>query len=540
MKHFVVTRVLSDQTVLSKYTRGKCKIPSGKFEKQYRDEIRTLVLYRFMVLIFFLDQAKMENILDKYPRLFAKGAAVKSSQAILLTVCRDFLSAEGNFMKHLSRIGLTVSYKQDPIDEIEFNVTNLATDLRDGVRLTRMTEIVTEAPVKALMTTLRLPAVSRLQKLHNVNMTLSTLRDFGIVVPEDVLAHHIVDGHREMVLKLMWSVIAHSCMTTLLKGNQVEAEIENVIRSNQARRKVQGLITLDLGHSLDKPCTSDASPEDALKSLLFRWCQAVCSSFGLQLSDFTTSFADGKALCYLVHYYHPGAISLDEILPTTNDESKNLSPEDAIRNERLNSTMALRRVSDLGGIPKMLPVSDSTNPPNEKSMVLCLSYLCSRLMESSKEIFATILIQVSYRRYRSKVLLERKQEAAWLIYQFWNEHKENYFRAQQRRYASAVATLEDFIITHRHSLVRMKSARLERERQDFAANEIQVCNRIRQSRYGLWIPFLTFKISFYRGFSEDHREGLEHLYCGKSKRLLSLFNAPLDVSWQKLNLWNVS
>jgi abnormal spindle-like microcephaly-associated protein len=474
LKTFIVTRVLSDETVLAKYTRGRCNIPSGKFEKQYRAEIGSLVLYRLMVLIFFLDQAKMENVLDKVPRLFAKGASVKSSQAVLLTVCRDFLSAEGSFIKHLSRIGLTVSYKQDPIDELEFNITNLATDLRDGVRLTRMTEIITEAPVKALMTTLRLPAVSRLQKLHNVNVTLSTLKDFGIIIPEDVNSYHIVDGHREIVLKLMWSVISHCCMTNLLEGNQVEAEIGNVIRSNQARRKVKGLVVMDSEHGMNQPHASDASPEDILKSLLFRWCQAVCSSFGLQLSDFTTSFADGKALCLLVHYYHPTVIRLDEILPTSNDESGDLSPEEAIQNERINSTMSVRRVSELGGIPKMLPVSDTNNPPNEKSMLSGLSYLCSRLMESSKEIFATILIQACYRKYRSKVLLERKQEAARFIYQSWNEHKDNYYRSQQRRYATAVATLEDFVISHRHSLVRLKQERLEREGQQCAAIEIQV------------------------------------------------------------------
>ena len=212
LKNFIVKRVLSDAATLAKYTKGKCKVPSGKFEKQYRAEMRSLVLNRLMCLVFFLDRIKEANVLDKVPRLFAKGAAVKSSREVLLSICRDFLSAEGDFIKHLSRIGLRVFYKQDPVDELDFSTENLATDLRDGVRLTKMAEILTEAPVKALMKTLRLPAVSRLQKLHNVNVSLNTLRDFGIVVPETVNAHHIVDGHREMVLTLMWSVIAHSCL----------------------------------------------------------------------------------------------------------------------------------------------------------------------------------------------------------------------------------------------------------------------------------------------------------------------------------------
>lgn len=478
LRTFVVDRVLSDSNVLMKYTKGKTNVPSGKFEKLYREEMRTLVLYRLMVLILFLDHAKTQNVLDKVPRLFSKSSEVKSSKAVLQSVCRNFLSSEGDFMKHLSRIGLKVSYDQDPIDELEFKVVNLAKDLRDGGRLTRMTEIITLTPFKSIMRSLRLPAVSRLQKMHNVNVALSKLKDFGVLIPGDLNAHQIVDAHREMVLKLMWSVIAHTCMTKLLEEGQVEHEIENVLRSGQARRRMEGLKARSPQRPTpDKNSASNDSPEEALKLLLFRWCKAVCSSFGLQLHNFSDSFADGKALCYLVHYYHPAVVRMDEILPTSNDEDSVLSLEQALMNERSNSAMVAKRVTELGGIPKMLPTTDSKNPPEEKSMLLCLTYLCSRLMESSEEIFATILIQACYRRYRNKILQEKKEAAVLVIFQFWCEHKANYYAAQQRRYAAAVAVLEEFVGTHKHGLLRLRGERLERERRHFAAIEIQVSRK---------------------------------------------------------------
>jgi abnormal spindle-like microcephaly-associated protein len=438
--------------------------------------MRSLVLYRIIVLILFLDQAKTANVLDKVPRLFAKGSKVKSSREVLLAFCRACLSSEGDFIKHLSRIGLTVTYKQDPVDELDFHIKNLATDLRDGTRLSRVTEIITQIPAKSLMSKLRLPSISRLQKLHNLNLALSSLRDFGVLMPQDVNAHHIADGHRDMVLKVMWSLIAHSCMEKLLKGDLVEQEIASVVRSNQARRKLKGLVAKDKEDHLYQPPKPfpNKSPEQVLKSLLFRWCQAICSSFDLKLVDFSNSFSDGKALCLLVHYYHPGVIRLDEILPTSNDYVEGLPMEQAIKNERANSTMASRRASQLGGIPKMIPYCDTKNPPNERSMLLCLTYLCSRLMESSREIFATILIQQCYRKYKSKVLLEKKQEAAWIIFQFWCEHKEDYFRSQKRCYSRAVAVVEDFVIQHWHSLLRMKRIRLEKEHRSSAAIQIQV------------------------------------------------------------------
>lgn len=46
-------------------------------------------------------------------------------------------------------------------DEFDFHVANLAVDLRDGVRLTRLVEVVTGD--WGLTTGLRVPAVSRLQ-----------------------------------------------------------------------------------------------------------------------------------------------------------------------------------------------------------------------------------------------------------------------------------------------------------------------------------------------------------------------------------------
>jgi hypothetical protein len=66
---------------------------------------------------------------------------------------------------------------------------------------------------KSIMKSLRLPVTTRLQKKYNINLALSTLRHSGILIPDVIGAHHIMDGHREMVLALMRCVIFHCCMT---------------------------------------------------------------------------------------------------------------------------------------------------------------------------------------------------------------------------------------------------------------------------------------------------------------------------------------
>jgi abnormal spindle-like microcephaly-associated protein len=474
---FIKRRFLSDDNTLQKFTKGRSTGLSGAFETRYKGELRNLVLSRIMVLVFFLDRAKASNVLENVPRLFTISSNVKSTRDVLVTICRDCLSAEGDIVKHLSRIGLKISYIQDPVDEVNFRVTNLATDVRDGVLLTRLSEIVTGKPFKSSMSSLRLPAVSRLQKKFNVNLAFSAIKDFGITIAEGINAHHIMDGHREMVLALMWCIIAHCCLDKLLHGDQVEQEIRNVIQSSLARKKLDGRSFAEVEQSALQPAITsvprkDSSANGILKDILLRWSQAVCSSFGVAVNDLSESFADGKALCLLVHYYHPSLIHLDEIFPESGIGF--VSEEEVLAKERVNWKKASKSMRELGGIPDMLPICDSENPPNEQSMLLCLSYLCSRLMESSREIFATILIQACYRKYRRKVLMEKKFMAAKSIFRIWTLNKDNYFRQQEERFKISVATLENFVLSHKHALKRMKKARLEKDYLTRSVTDIQV------------------------------------------------------------------
>ncbi|CAN0404166.1 unnamed protein product, partial [Scytosiphon promiscuus] len=56
---------------------------------------------------------------------------------------------------------------------------------------------------------------------------------------------------------------------------------------------------------------------EELLAALLAWCQAVCHGYGVPVQNFTTSFADGRALCLLLHHYYPWMIPLDAIRQTT-------------------------------------------------------------------------------------------------------------------------------------------------------------------------------------------------------------------------------
>jgi hypothetical protein len=58
---------------------------------------------------------------------------------------RGRMHGEGNTMRHLASLGFRVAYEQDPRTEFDFAVANLGVDLRSGVRLLRVTELLTGA-----------------------------------------------------------------------------------------------------------------------------------------------------------------------------------------------------------------------------------------------------------------------------------------------------------------------------------------------------------------------------------------------------------
>ena len=60
---------------------------------------------------------------------------------------------------------------------------------------------------RTLSDELRVPPVSRLQKIHNVDVALSALKDAGYALTGNITAKDISDGHREKTLSLLWQII---------------------------------------------------------------------------------------------------------------------------------------------------------------------------------------------------------------------------------------------------------------------------------------------------------------------------------------------
>ena len=74
--------------------------------------------------------AKISFVHSLFPPFHAQ-----SSKDMLRSFSRDFLAGEGDITRHLSFLGYNVTIDQKPLDEFDYAVTNMVSDLKDGVRL---------------------------------------------------------------------------------------------------------------------------------------------------------------------------------------------------------------------------------------------------------------------------------------------------------------------------------------------------------------------------------------------------------------------
>ncbi|XP_014600851.1 PREDICTED: protein abnormal spindle isoform X1 [Polistes canadensis] len=202
LTRFIITRFFSDPFLKKTY-------PNAYHRKQQHTTFITLMnkfmLKKFLFLVYFLDYSKINKLIRHDPCLFHKKANIKDSRSILLTFSREVLSGIGDLTKVLKSYEYVVSYKQTYLDEFDYAVTNIKTDLRDGVRLCRVMELISGR--SDLTRQCRVPTISRLQKIHNVDIALKALLQCGCALTGNIDTKSIADGHREKTLSLLWQII---------------------------------------------------------------------------------------------------------------------------------------------------------------------------------------------------------------------------------------------------------------------------------------------------------------------------------------------
>ncbi|XP_015174315.1 PREDICTED: protein abnormal spindle isoform X2 [Polistes dominula] len=236
LTRFIITRFFSDPFLKKSY-------PNAYHRKQQHTIFITLMnkfmIKKFLFLVYFLDYSKINKLIRHDPCLFHKKANIKDSRSILLTFSREVLSGIGDLTKVLKSYEYVVSYKQTYLDEFDYAVTNIQTDLRDGVRLCRVMELISGQ--SNLTRQCRVPTISRLQKIHNVDIALKALLQSGCALTGNIDTKSIADGHREKTLSLLWQIIykyqaprfnkAAKCIQTWWRAKLWYIRVRNYLRT---------------------------------------------------------------------------------------------------------------------------------------------------------------------------------------------------------------------------------------------------------------------------------------------------------------------
>ena len=334
---------------------------AAPFADGYQEALAGTVLKRTLLLVFLMDRARSGLPLDT-PLLFRNDAATKSSADVARCALQASTYGTGDVLRHISHMGYKLYHAQEPIREYDFTVRNLSTDLRDGVRLCRLVEVLGgRTGDDSCLKDAKFPADSRAARVHNVQLALDAAAACGVELPgrwKALSAGDVVDGHLGNSLGLLYALMMHFQAPRMLPTHEMDGEI-GAWRERRARQIVAGRgdfafhgATLAPARMEDDENTKEPTPEEAdaeetarsaalfadeladaalatsgtdtyssSELRLLRWARAVCGCVGVEVDEFKSSFADGTALCALINAYAPRLLPLRAINrpPTTLD-----------------------------------------------------------------------------------------------------------------------------------------------------------------------------------------------------------------------------
>lgn len=378
--------------------------------KAFGSAMAARTLLRSLMVVKALDMVKL-RFLHGTKLLFARSSTTKRSIDAVQSILNMLTPAAGDQFRALRSLGYTVSYEQYPRDEIVCRIKNMAVDLRDGILLTRLVEILlytqpttgrlntpTEAKQTMLMPEgesimvdglgssplvqhLKVPATSRALKLWNVQIALGALKQVDSVrdLLDDINAERIVDGHREISIKLLWLLVGRFGLPGLLDWSDIQQEISRLTSSPWSIRASE---------------LSSVPPQERCEELLLSWAKSVALNHQVSATNLTSTTTSGVCFRAILDEYEPhlGVVRRQQALPA--DLSARLEAIGCSRHFASLFTTTSRSSSNIHLLSRDF-------------ILMALAFLASRLLGATKLTRSAITIQRAWRRYWDKILRER-------------------------------------------------------------------------------------------------------------------------------------
>jgi abnormal spindle-like microcephaly-associated protein len=405
IKNEDAVRVKSGGGSIASLTRGE-----DDFGSQGWSWRRTAL--RSLMLILILDQAKTTNALSGC--LFQTTSPYKTSVEVLHQLSKMLLPSHGDITRPLHHLNYKVEHVQYPLQEYTYQIENIAIDLRDGIVLNRLVELLLypsgtlaaqqedtvtlNLPTGELLTSdvlqkdtwvlsqhLKYPAIGRPQKVYNVQIALAALSSvpgMPSAAVSGIRAEDIVDGHREKTLSLLWSLVGKCGLGSLVDWPQLVRETERFRNQwYRARDNFEGRV---LDSDNEEPETTELDGMAYHKRLLLSWSRSVARLHGIRVANLTTSFADPKVLEVIVDTYLPSNLT-----------------SSTMEGGKLGLAAKLKAVGCSTSFIALFTPQHNTarSIPSRDFTLLTLSFLASRLLPLARTHRAATTIQTAFRRF---------------------------------------------------------------------------------------------------------------------------------------------
>ena len=285
-------------------------------------------MQRCLMMILLIDTAKNSGVIAT--NIFRTRSVHKSSLAVLAELMSILHPSCGDAVRPLSHLHYTLKHTQYALSEYDYTIRNLAVDLRDGIRLTRLVELLlypdkqleerisTDTTITlptgqtlrgstndksfgVLSQHLKYPFVGKAPQLYNNQIAISALQGVSSVSGfiQDVSPEDIMHGHREKTLALLWGLVSHWGMHSLIDWQDVKEETQRLLPKSTIIVSIEE----DTGEE-ERRIPATPSPR-AQNRFLKEWASAIAVKSSLTMKNLTTSFADGKIFGCIVDEYQP-------------------------------------------------------------------------------------------------------------------------------------------------------------------------------------------------------------------------------------------
>ncbi|KAK2801268.1 hypothetical protein FQN50_007828 [Emmonsiellopsis sp. PD_5] len=397
-------------------------------------------LLRSIMMIVLLDRSRI-NPDTSLPRcLFIPSSKYKSSAAVLQALGTMLLPAVGDITRPLNHLDCQVNYKQHPLQEYTYRINNLAVDLRDGILLTRLVELLLYPSASTLLSQqhdpdatatlamptgeilslaqggedwplsqhLKLPCIGRATKVFNVQVALSALAGvMGVgVIAKDIRAEDIVNGYREKTIALLWGLVGKWGLPGLVDWEDVRKEIRRL-----QRRIYSQTNNRELDEEEEDEEEEDFEEEYQRHSfLLKKWASCLARLKGIRLDNLTTSFADGKIFESIVDEYEgyivQGKGFTGSITPNSGAKG---TLDMRLRSLGCSTQFASLVTPNSIHSPSSGTCTGTSSRIFDRDFTLAaLAFLACRLLSASKRARAAVVIQAAWRRVYARRQLQKQ------------------------------------------------------------------------------------------------------------------------------------